>query len=39
MLPVFFFTGSEDGEYQPPPAKWPMVHADADLNQNAFSRR
>ena len=30
-----FFTGSEDGEYQPPPTKWPTVHADADLNQNA----
>ena len=30
-----FFPGSEDGEHQPPPAKWPTVHADADLNQNA----
>jgi len=31
-----FFLGSEDGEHQPPPpAKWPTVHADEDLNQNA----
>ena len=27
-------SGSEDGEPQPPLAKQPRVHADADLNQN-----
>jgi len=28
--PSVFFPGSEDGEHQPPPAKWPTVHADED---------